>query len=256
MLETQVKRNLYAIYESQIESARLRFKQNSGLEKIFSPDIDSTVLELYLIYFNAHGVAMTDAVEDWINRAGDRCLQLGYTKLGQLLRTHAQQEADHHLMMIKDTHSLVASWNTHHTQQLNAEWFLSLPIAESIHRYRQLHEDVIVSNTPFTQVAIEYEIEMLSVRYGSQLIQQSQKVLGSKITEGLTFIEEHVSVDIGHTQLNAKLLKNFLQEYPENVNVLVEIGGKALDAYAGFLNHCLRSAQEHARTLAGITQVS
>ncbi len=250
MLQTTVNRDLYEIYESQIENARLRFAQNSDFAEIFSPDIDPTVLELYLIYFNAYGVAMTDAVEDWISRAGDRCLQLGYQELGQLLSNHARHEAGHHLMMIKDTHSLVSRWNAHHTPQLNAEWFLSLPMADSTQLYRQLHEDVIASDTPFTQVAIEYEIEMLSVRYGPQLINQCQKVLGSTIDQDLTFIKEHVSVDIGHTQLNAKLLKNFLQKHPEHVSVLVEVGGQALDAYAGFLNHCLRCAQEHARTLA------
>ncbi|MBH8561556.1 hypothetical protein I8748_05085 [Nostoc sp. CENA67] len=249
MVQTTVKRDLYQTYESKIENARIRFEQNSGFEEILTGEVDPRVLELYLIYFNALGVAMTDVVEDWISRAGDRCLQLGYTELGQLLKTHAQQEAGHHLMMIDDTHALVSSWNNRRTPQQDAQWFLSQPRGESTQLYRQLHEDVIASETPFAQVAIEYEIEMLSVRYGSQLIQRCQQVLGNSIIQGLSFMEEHVSVDVGHTQLNAKLLKNFLGKHPEHVDVMVEVGAKALDAYAGFLNHCLRCAQQHVLSL-------
>ncbi|MBN3923021.1 hypothetical protein [Nostoc sp. NMS4] len=246
---TTVRRELYDIYESNIESARIQFEQKSNFEEILSLDIDPTVLELYLINFNSLGVAMTDSVEDWISRAGESCKKLGFTELGELLSTHAEQEAGHHLMMIQDTHTLVNNWNARRQPQLDAEWFLAQPISENVVLYRQLHEDVIASQTPFAQVAIEYEIEMLSVRYGSQLIQQCQKILGSQVHEGLSFMEEHVSVDVGHTQLNARLLKNFLQNNPEHLDAMVKIGRTALDAYAGFLNDCLTRAKEYAKTL-------
>lgn len=245
MSQTTLKQDLYEIYESSIKSARMRFEQNSGMLEVLAPNVAPTVLELYLLYFNALGVPMTDSVEDWIRRAGQRCQKIGFTELGDLLCKHAQQEAGHHLMMIEDTRTLVSGWNARRTPKLDAEWFLTQPMAESTHLYRQLHEDVIASDTPFGQVAIEYEIEGLSVRYGSQLIDQCKKVLGSTVTEGLTFMEEHVLVDVGHTQLNTKLLKSLLEKNPEQVTTMVRIGEAALDAYASFLNHCLRRAQTH-----------
>jgi hypothetical protein len=249
MSQTTLKQDLFQLYESSIQSARVRFEQNSGMLDVLAPDVDPTLLDLYLIYFNALGVAMTDSVEDWISWAGQRCLETGFTELGELLCKHAQQEANHHLMMIEDTHTLVSSWNARRTPKLDAEWFLNQPMGESTQLYRQLHEDVIASDTPFGQVAIEYEIEGLSVRYGSQLVNQCKKVLGLTVTKGLTFMEEHTVVDVGHTQLNAKLLKSLLQKSPEQVTTMVRIGGAALDAYAGFLNHCLCRAETHLEQL-------
>ncbi|NEP00060.1 MAG: hypothetical protein F6K58_15540 [Symploca sp. SIO2E9] len=245
MSQTTVKQNLYEVYESKIQSARTRFGQNSGMLDVLAPDMEPIVLELYFIYFNALGVAMTDSVEDWIRRAGERCQELGFTEIGELLCKHAQQEAGHHLMMIEDTRTLVNRWNELRTPKLDAQWFLQLPIAQSTKYYRQLHEDVIASEAPFAQVAIEYEIEGLSVRYGSQVLEQAKKILGSNITENLSFMEEHVLVDVGHTQLNAKLLKKLLGENPESMRTLVKIGGTALDTYASFLNHCLSLAKTH-----------
>jgi len=250
MLQTiSEQKNLFEIYESKIQTARTRFQQNSGMIEILSPDVEPLLLELYFLYFNALGVPMTDAVEDWISRAGKRCQELGFNKIGQMLLKHAEQEANHHLMMIEDTHTLVKSWNARYTNKLDAEVVLAQPMSESTKAYRQLHEDVIVSDAPFAQVAIEYEIENLSVCYGSQILEQAKKILGSKITESLSFMEEHVQVDIGHTQFNAKLLKNLLKEYPESMDTVVKTGGDALDAYAGFLNHCLVRAKAHREQL-------
>ncbi len=249
MSQTTVKQNLFEVYESSIESARMRFEQNSAMLDVLSPDVNPTILELYFIYFNALGVAMTDSVEDWIRRAGERSQELKFTEIGQLLCKHAEQEANHHLMMIEDTRTLIDRWNALHTFKLDAEWFLNLPMPESTKQYRQLHEDVIASNTPFAQVAIEYEIEGLSVRYGSKVLEQAKKILGSTITDNLSFMEEHVLVDVGHTQLNAKLLKKLLAQSPESMTTLVNIGSAALDAYAGFLNHCFKQALENWQRL-------
>ena len=109
MLQTTLDQNLFEHYESEIQSARMRFEQNSGMIEILSPDVDPIVLELYFLYFNSLGVPMTDAVEDWICRAGKRCQELEFTNVGNMLIKHAEQEANHHLMMIEDTRTLVKS---------------------------------------------------------------------------------------------------------------------------------------------------
>ena len=45
-----------------------------GLAVILSPTVDPTLLELFLVHFCAAGVHMTEPVEGWIRRAGERCV--------------------------------------------------------------------------------------------------------------------------------------------------------------------------------------
>ena len=46
------------------------------------------------------------------------------------------------------------------------------------------------------QLAIEYEIEMLSVTYGPRLIERCTELLGSEIIESLSFLRDHVELDV------------------------------------------------------------
>jgi type II secretory pathway predicted ATPase ExeA len=62
-------------------------------------------------------------------------------------------------------------------------------------------------------------------------------------------LEEHTTLDIGHTQLNEKMLRNLLQQQPERVTILSQIGGASLDAYGAYLNQCLSLAQAHRERL-------
>ena len=56
-----------------------------------------------------------------------------------------------------------------------------------------MHEDVIASEAPYAQIAIEYEIEMLSVRYGPGFVAQCARRLPRALLSGLSFIREHVA---------------------------------------------------------------
>jgi hypothetical protein len=235
--------NLVDIYEAKLADARADFETKSRIKNFFAPDIDPTLLELFFIYFNALGVNMTEPVESWISRAGTRCEELGKTEIGRALKLHAKHEANHHLMMIKDTKFLVDQWNRNHSLLLDVDQLLAHSKTPGINQYSQLHEDVIASNTPFGQLAIEYEIEMLSVRYGPQLINQCIQVLGLSFVQGLTFLQDHVEIDVAHTTFNRNQLEQFVKQYPECVSDLVNAGTQALDAYATFINDCFELAQ-------------
>jgi hypothetical protein len=39
-----------------------------------------------------------------------------------------------------------------------------------VRQYRDLHENIIAADTAFTQIALEYEIESLSLTYGAKLV--------------------------------------------------------------------------------------
>jgi hypothetical protein len=203
---------------------------------------DGDRLELFFIYFCALGVQMTQPVESWIERAGQRCTELGWLELGRALRMHARHEADHHLMMIEDTRVLVHRRNQRLGHSLRADDLLATPPTAGVRRYVRLHEQVIAGTTPFAQLAVEYEIENLSVAYGGKVLRQFRHRLGNDSLDGMSFLAEHVAIDVGHTKFNAAELERLLAQFPESAPVLAETGARALEAYAMFLSDCLRLA--------------
>jgi pyrroloquinoline quinone (PQQ) biosynthesis protein C len=70
------------------------------------------------------------------------------------------------------------------------------------------------------------------------------RVLGRETLEGLSFLKEHVQLDVGHTALNTRLMEELLQLMPENARMLAELGAQALDIYLRFLGDCMHSAED------------
>ena len=237
-------------YEGGMEPARARFTQSRTLSIMQAPDINPVLLELFLIYFTSVGVAMAEPVEDWIRRAGERCEQIGLRELGHALRLHSNHEAGHHLMFIEDTRVLVDRWNARRSFALDADRIREQRMTEGVRRYRKLHEDVIAGDSPFCQLALEYEIERLSVRFGPRFIDRCTKVLGPTVMAGLRFLRHHVSLDGGHTRFNKRQLNRLLDQHPEYLMDLVNTGEEALHAYGMFLDDCLHLAEiQLGRTL-------
>lgn len=231
-------------YDRQLDPVRQRFASESALAQVMTDDVDPALLEAFLIHFCALGVGMTEPVEAWIRRAGERSEAVGAVELGRALQKHARHEAGHHEMMISDTRKLVERWNQRRKQRLDADSLLATHAPPGVQRYQRLHEDVIAGPTPYAQVAIEYEIEALSERHGAPLLAHCAKILGKETIHGLSFLEEHVAVDVGHTKFNARQLDGFLKERPDGLEPLVTAGTAALDTYAAFLGDCLRFAQQ------------
>jgi len=231
------------IYETRLCAVRTLFEQESALvTQILAPRIEPDVLELFLIYFSGLGVAMTEPVEGWIRRAGAACQEMGLDELGRSLITHASHEANHHLMLIEDTRSLVDRWNERHQAPIHADEILAHPATEGVLRYRELHEKVIVDGRPFCQIAIEYEIEKMSVEYGRRWLDQIARVLGPEALATQTFVLEHVELDVGHTKFNQFQLRKLLAIHPEYAEALAGAGAAALRAYDSFLDDCLNLA--------------
>ena len=231
-------------YERALSGPRSQFASQRVVEELINADVDPGLLELFLIEFSALGRFMTEPVEGWIQRAGQRCAALGLPDLGRALQGHARQEAGHHLLMLDDTRALVLRWNARCRPLLDVETLLRQPPSEGIRGYRQLHEDVIAGDAPFAQLAIEYEIEMLSVRFGPRLIEQCVRLLGRPVLEGLSFLREHVELDVSHTGFNRRQLERLLAQEPRCVAPLAAAGTAALTAYGRFLEDCLLAAEE------------
>jgi hypothetical protein len=216
----------------------------------FFEEKEPRVLGLFLIHFCSQGVGMTEPVEGWIRRAGERTRAAGFAELGTALVHHAAHEAGHHEMMIRDTHRLVAWWNDFHQPKLSAATFLERPWSLGVERYRQLHEATIAGDAPYGQIAIEYEIERVSVDCGPKLFGYVASVLGKSVMGCLSFLTEHVAIDVGHTQYNRRALSDFLIRAPHTRDALVRAGTAALDTYAGFLEDCVAGARADAYKLS------
>jgi len=237
----------YDQYETGLVSARSKF---SDRVQAFSNEKDPRRLLMFWLNFSSFGVANTEFVEDWIRRAGQRTCELGYEALGDKLIKHAVHEKNHHLMMVKDTHGLVSLWNQDYAPPyLSAEKLLARkPLASSL-AYQKLHEDCIQSEFPFAQIAIEYEIERLAVSHGHIWTKNVLSALGEGIASNLTFIFDHVEIDQAHTVYNRSALNEFVGQYPETVEKLIETGSLALNIFGTFLNDCYEHVESFEESL-------
>ena len=232
------------LYERKVDRAREAFR--ARLAPMFG-ESDARVLGLFLINFCAQGVGMTEPVPGWIRRAGERTQKQGFEDLGSSLIKHAVHESGHHEMMIADTRSLVQWWNAHRSPIVDADRFLKQPLSPGVMRYRDLHEHYIESETPYCQIAIEYEIEKVSVDFGPKLIAFLAQRLGPEILQSLSFVTEHVAVDVGHTQYNKRALGSFLASAPQALDHLVQAGSQALDCYGSYVEDAMALAKEYLR---------
>jgi hypothetical protein len=235
-------------YERLICPARARFDANRVFAW-FSQETRVDLVELFLVHYCALGVRMTEPVEGWIGRAAERCHQAGLTAVGTALRKHALAESGHHLMMMRDLDALVTRYNTRNpSHPLDGAAFHAIRPTPGVKRYIALHESNIAGATPFGQVAIEFEIELLPLRHGEQFVRRCMTVCGPDIMPCLSFVTEHVELDVGHTKLNAHLLSEVLAADPTRLGVSVARGTEALDAYAAFLEDCHFATEEWFRT--------
>jgi hypothetical protein len=233
-------------YEARLAIARERFDQHPAVRTLFRDPIDPVTLEAFLISFAIVGVRMTEPVESWIRRAGRRCGELRLEHLAKALAAHAHQEADHHLLMLADARLLVERWNKGSKPELDVDALLNLPPTPGVVAYANLHEGLISGPTPYGQLAIEYEIEKLSVTYGPRLLERCAGLLGKGILVGLSFLSDHVALDAGHTNFNRIQLGRLLQEQPGFLSALVAAGSEALDAYGMFLGDCIGFLRSNA----------
>jgi hypothetical protein len=245
------------LYEPYVEEARRVLVEDPAMVALLHPTIDPAILERFLIQFCALGVQITRPVGGWIRRAGERCQVLGLKEIGQSLVKHSEHEEGHHLMLMDDARLLVGRWNERRSRQLDAEALMALPATPGMQEYIALHEETISSALPYGQVAIELEIERMSTTFGPQQLALCKRVLGGDVLNGLSFIKEHVALDVGHTALNEKIMNRLLALRPDSAPRLAHVGGLAIRAYVRFFGECLEAARDEvARPAAPVTRLT
>jgi hypothetical protein len=235
-------RSLKERYDEAVESARERLSE-SAVAEVLSPAMDKDTLLLFLMNFSSWGAGMTQPVEGWIRRSGEATVLLGMEKLGRTIATHAKAEANHHEMMIADLKILVREWNRTHTKQLSAEELLNRPLPTGVLLYQGLHESTIASEMPFCMLAIEYEIESMSLRVGPPWIEQCRRMLGESFGQSLSFVRHHVDRNVSHSAFNDGQLVQVLELRPDSLARMADTGTASLDAFGVFLRDCLDRAK-------------
>ena len=227
-------------YEPPLAPARRSFSEEPALLRLRSEDCPDDVFRLFMIRYSAHGVRMTEQVSSWISRAGERCSELGRTELGRALRSHANSEAGHEKLMESDARTMCEEWNRTHTAHIDADELLEGTALYATRRYVQLHEDVIAGPRPYCQIAIEFEIERLSVVLGPGVVARCAALLTE---DSYSFLAEHVELDKGHTAFNERQLEKLLEHDDADLVPLVEVGRQALDCYREYLAECVELAE-------------
>lgn len=240
------KDSISELYEPHVLAARQRFHDSDATLFVTGSSTDPRLLDRFLIEFCAMGVQMTEQVEQWILRAGQKTIEAGYVELGEALQRHAAHERDHHLMMIDDTRTLVALWNSLGRPELDADELLGQEATPGIRAYVDLHESVIAGPTPYAQLGIEYEIEMLSNSVGAPMLANVARLCGPERVKGLSFVRDHVELDVGHTEFNRRQLLALLAEHEHFGQSLGQAGSAALDAYGLFFHECVAAATVEA----------
>src|SRR5262245_51291858 len=68
-------------YEQRLTQARNDFGGRKSLSMILDTRLEADLLHVFLVYFSALGVGMTEPVESWIKRAGERCREIGLSEI-------------------------------------------------------------------------------------------------------------------------------------------------------------------------------
>ncbi len=126
---------------------------------------------------------------------------------------------------------------------LDADALLARDPSPGARQYIDLHERTIVSADPWGQLAIEFEIERLSITSGVRLIENVGAVCGEERVRSLSFLTDHIAVDEGHTVFNRRQLNRLLADQPALAVPLAAAGAAALDAHGRFIDDCVAVAR-------------
>ncbi|MGE4233484.1 MAG: hypothetical protein AB7F43_09165 [Bacteriovoracia bacterium] len=218
-----------------------RDEVSTRLKKVISEKNPEVFLRL-VIFYAAGGYHITKPVDRWIRTAGEACIHQGYKKLGEKLVRHAEHEAGHESMHAEDLNLVVDFYNKEFGQNLNAKDLLNTPFTEGIKNYISLHEETISGAQPFVQIAIEYEIERLSISAGPVFLKTCFERFGLELLRNLKFITEHARLDAGHTIYNRDLICEFLGKSPSTLDAITLGGQKALEYFAQYVEDAYRLA--------------
>jgi hypothetical protein len=170
----------------QLKSAREQFDRHPAVTTLFHGDMEPVAMEAFLIASRFAALAWPNPSRVGSAAPAAGAGELGLTHLGRALEAHAPQAADHQPLMLADARHLVDRWNEVRGPELNIPALLAA-----------------------TQTPGE----------GPRLIARRRELLGESILDSLSFLREHVDLDVGHTGFNRLQLSWLLAEHPGSCRV-------------------------------------
>jgi len=192
----------------------------------------------FLIYFSGLGFHMTRNVKSWMQRAGQSCILKGYENVGRRILEHALEEEGHEQLFYKDWKSLLRDMPPTIAFSPKENNLIEGPIPPSVEAYHELHESVIVGDTPYALQSLAGEIELVSLLYGRRLMARMAEFLGFGILAKMSFVKAHAQLDNDHCKDNFRHMDSFLKSSPEAIEPLVRVAEQAIEIYTQFLEHC------------------
>lgn len=247
------KKSVDNAYERALMDERRKFAAHPVIKEMLAGSVDCQLTELFLIYWSTLSAGLTEPIPEYLKQAGEKCREKGLVEMGRFFYEHAKEEDGHDGWAEKDVHKLVSRWNQRHPERkLDPVELLSRKKSPAVKRYHQLHEEVIQGDTPYGELAIDVEIELITVKFGPRMIWQCIRKAGPRILWDMSFLREHVRFDFGHTDHNFKTVDSLLKEQPGFLGPLADAGKRALKAYGDFLQDVMDYAKEEYRKKAPV----
>ncbi|WP_434386572.1 hypothetical protein [Melittangium boletus] len=231
------------LYEPYVLPTRARLATEAVVRRLGDGSLEPHVLERFFLQYHALGVYLTEPLESWVRREGQRCLFQGLDALGKALLAQARPEAQQHVMLMDDTRLLVRRWNLRRPCTLHAERLLAQFPTDAMRDWRLHVEETLTEEPPGAQLALAYELGHFHQTLGPVLLAHVARALGREALDGLTFLKENAQPATGRALTQARLMEDLLRTMPENAQVLAERGAGVLDIHLRFLEDCLQSAE-------------
>ncbi len=244
---------LESTYLSIVRETRERITRDDEIAWLLSDRSSEIEVLGFLLHFCGLGVKMVEPVEGWILRAGQACERKGYVELGEQLQRAAGGEAGHHTMMLADLEVAASLWNARYAPPVAPADILGMPPTDAIERYIEIHESNIAGEHPYCQLGIEHEIETMSLILGPPLMTTLKRVVRGA-DGAISFIREHVELDVTHTADGIQHIVAFSSAHPEALERIAHAGSRALGIYLDFLGECIDLGRALARRSAPLSR--
>ena len=221
-----------------VAMADARSKMKSKIRKLYK-NKSSKELAIFLIYFYALGYHMAQPKAKWIEQASQACKKRGLNNLNEFLASRGEEEGRRHLLMRHDLQELINLVYHRFEIRLDLEKILALAkVSLPVTRFIQLHEERVSIEFPSQQLAIQTEIELISLLFGPNFLAFCSRKLGGEILKCLSFVRYNSSCDVSYSMENFTWIRNLLKEYPDLLNELSSGAQQALSIYTDYLNEC------------------
>lgn len=240
---------VHSDYEPRVHSSREKLKNDHALMELLSPTGSPLLLECFLVEWMSRMPYLTAPNADWIRRAGRRCIEQGWKRVGHAMLAHADCEDGTLDLTSRNLRAIVRAMNTRYGIRIDSDVLLTNPPTVTMRAYRILHEEVIAADISVGAIAIAYEMERARSLFELMVLVEVQRSLGPEIALSLSALRKRAPVAVERTVFFERALAEILEQNPECYEQLAEIGSGALDIYRHFLRECVDAAKERARSM-------